>query len=75
MAIERVIIIVLDSVGIGKISTICGVSEKGEAKAFYGKMSEVSAAKDTTVGHWEISGVITKRALPTYPTGFPEWFV
>ncbi len=61
----------LESLGIGKIGKICGVSDKVEAKAFYGKMSEVSVAKDTTVGHWEISGIITRRPLPTYPKGFP----
>ncbi len=61
----------LESLGLGKIGTISGVSEQVEARAFYGKMSEVSAAKDTTVGHWEIAGVITKKPFPTYLAGFP----
>ncbi|MBR2384891.1 MAG: phosphopentomutase [Clostridia bacterium] len=38
----------------------------------YGKMLEKSNGKDTTVGHWEIAGVISKEPLPTYPNGFPE---
>ena len=37
----------------------------------YGKMLEKSNGKDTTVGHWEIAGVISNEPLPTYPNGFP----
>ena len=35
-------------------------------------MTEVSKGKDTTIGHWEIAGVISKNPLPTYPDGFPQ---
>ena len=28
--------------------------------------------KDTTTGHWEIAGLVSQRAMPTYPHGFPE---
>ncbi|MBN1385080.1 MAG: phosphopentomutase [Elusimicrobia bacterium] len=38
----------------------------------YGKMSEMSKGKDTTIGHWELAGLITEQPLPTYPDGFPE---
>lgn len=38
----------------------------------YGKMAEASNGKDTTIGHWEITGVITEKPLPTYPNGFPK---
>ena len=38
----------------------------------YGKMLEKSNGKDTTVGHWEIAGVISDYPLPTYPNGFPN---
>ncbi len=62
----------LEDFGIGKIEAIFGVSRDVEGKAFYGKMSEVSAAKDTTTGHWEIAGVITRKPFPTYPEGFPK---
>lgn len=37
----------------------------------YGKLTERSAGKDTTVGHWEIAGVVSETAMPTYPDGFP----
>ncbi len=38
----------------------------------YARMAEASKGKDTTIGHWEIAGVISKQPLPTYPKGFPE---
>ncbi len=41
----------------------------------YGKMQELSLAKDTTVGHWEMAGVVTLRPFPTYPKGFPARIV
>ena len=37
----------------------------------YGKMREASAGKDTTIGHWEIAGLISKKPMPTYKGGFP----
>lgn len=38
----------------------------------YGRFCEKSRGKDTTVGHWEIAGVISDEPLPTYPDGFPD---
>ncbi len=38
----------------------------------YAKMAEKSKGKDTTIGHWEIAGVVSNKPLPTYPNGFPE---
>jgi len=38
----------------------------------YGYAKEKSKGKDTTVGHWEIAGLISDRPLPTYPNGFPD---
>ncbi len=43
--------------------------------AAYAKMREISAGKDTTIGHWEISGVVSENPLPVYPEGFPEEFI
>lgn len=40
--------------------------------AAYAKMTESSKGKDTTIGHWEITGVISNEPLPTYPDGFPK---
>lgn len=36
------------------------------------RMMEKSRGKDTTIGHWEIAGIISENPLPTYPNGFPE---
>lgn len=38
----------------------------------FARLAEVSKGKDTTIGHWEISGVISNHPLPTFPDGFPE---
>ncbi|MEG1527723.1 MAG: phosphopentomutase [Clostridia bacterium] len=41
----------------------------------YARMEELSKAKDTTVGHWEIAGVVTTQPFPTFPDGFPPEFI
>lgn len=41
-------------------------------EAVYARMTEASRGKDTTIGHWEIAGIISKQPLPVYPNGFPE---
>ena len=40
-------------------------------KASFARMREKSMGKDTTIGHWEIAGIISPEPLPTYPNGFP----
>lgn len=40
--------------------------------AAYARMTERSKGKDTTIGHWEIAGIISEKPLPVYPEGFPE---
>lgn len=40
--------------------------------ASYARMAEKSMGKDTTIGHWEIAGIISPDPLPTYPDGFPD---
>ncbi len=49
----------------------CG--EKVDAPtARIARMKEASKGKDTTIGHWEIAGILSKKPLPTYPDGFPD---
>lgn len=36
------------------------------------RMKEASKGKDTTIGHWEIAGIVSEKPLPTYPDGFPK---
>lgn len=38
----------------------------------FARLQEESQGKDTTVGHWELAGVVSTKRLPTYPDGFPE---
>lgn len=38
----------------------------------YARLGEASKGKDTTIGHWEIAGIISPSPLPTYPDGFPD---
>ncbi|ASS75035.1 phosphopentomutase [Tumebacillus algifaecis] len=62
----------LERLGLGKIHPIEGVRADLEATGAYGKMSELSAGKDTTNGHWEMMGIKLDKPLPTYPEGFPR---
>jgi phosphopentomutase len=61
----------LGQMGLGNITPMEGTPARSDASGAWGKMAERSAGKDSTTGHWEISGVILKRPLPTYPDGFP----
>lgn len=63
---------VLGRLGLGNIHAIQGIPPADSPEAFYGKMAEASKGKDTTIGHWEITGVITEKPFPTYPNGFPD---
>ncbi|MFH0800917.1 MAG: phosphopentomutase [bacterium] len=57
--------------GLGNIRPIEGVPPHSKPMGCFGRMAEKSAGKDTTIGHWEITGLITADPFPTYPDGFP----
>ena len=61
----------LISLGIGNIDGVDYLEKCAAPKASYARMRELSRGKDTTIGHWEISGLISENPLPTYPDGFP----
>jgi phosphopentomutase len=61
----------LAGLGLGHIVEVKGVEAVPVPAGSYGSMVERSPGKDTTTGHWEISGVILDRPFPTYPNGFP----
>lgn len=46
--------------------------EEKNPLASYARLREASKGKDTTIGHFEIAGIISERPLPTYPNGFPK---
>ncbi len=62
----------LISMGIGNIEGLSYLGRTENPTAAYGKMKERSNGKDTTIGHWEIAGLISENPFPTYPQGFPE---
>lgn len=62
----------LTAFGLGNVDGVEGVSPVASPTARYGRMSEVSNGKDTTIGHWELMGIVSDSPLPTYPDGFPK---
>src|SRR5207302_1806145 len=61
----------LERLGLGKCRPILGLTPGDAPVAAYGVALPASAGKDSTTGHWEICGVVLKRAFRTYPNGFP----
>lgn len=61
----------LERWGLGRIDDLEGIAPVPHPTAHFGKMAERSAGKDTVIGHWEMTGVITPTPFPTYPNGFP----
>ena len=60
----------LEKLGLFAIDGVGGNRE--EPVGAYARMREASKGKDTTIGHWEIAGVYSPKAFPTYPNGFPD---
>jgi phosphopentomutase len=66
---------VLASMGLGNIISVKGVPAAPKPKGVFGKTAEISYGKDTTIGLWEMAGVITENPFPTFPKGFPASFI
>src|SRR5262245_42142407 len=62
----------LEALGLGNIEPLVGCPPQPGAPAVAGRLFERSKGKDTTTGHWELMGVVTPVAFPTYPYGFPD---
>src|SRR4029077_1614167 len=62
----------LEALGLGNIEALDGCAPQPGAPAIAGRLVERSKGKDTTTGHWELMGVVTPTAMPTYPFGFPD---
>lgn len=62
----------LARLGLGSLTDISGVPPMADPGTAHGRLTERSAGKDTTTGHWEIAGVVLDRPFPLYPNGFPE---
>jgi phosphopentomutase len=62
---------VLQALGLGNILPLVGVAPAAEP-VLHGRLHPLGPGKDTITGHWELMGVVTPRALRTYPDGFPD---
>jgi len=62
----------LQALGLGNVEEIEGLPPAESPAASHGLMVELSAAKATLAGHWEMMGLVLEDPLPTYPEGFPE---
>ena len=59
------------SAGLGNIDGVACLPKTQNAIGAYCRLTEKSMGKDTTIGHWEIAGIVSENPLPTYPNGFP----
>lgn len=60
----------LINLGLFNVETVGGGVDA--PKGSFARLKETSMGKDTTIGHWEIAGIISPKPLPTYPNGFPK---
>jgi len=58
--------------GLGNIDGVSCLPKTDAPTGAFARLAEASMGKDTTIGHWEIAGVISPEPLPTYPNGFPQ---
>ncbi|MCA1599920.1 MAG: phosphopentomutase, partial [Chloroflexi bacterium] len=62
----------MQRLGLGNIGRFAGIAPRQDTDGAYGRMAERSPGKDTVTGHWEMIGVVSPQAPPTYPRGFPR---
>lgn len=58
--------------GLGNLDGINYLPKTDHPTAALARLQEASMGKDTTIGHWEIAGIVSPNPLPTYPQGFPQ---
>lgn len=62
----------MEKLGLFDIEGVRNLKTGNEAPAgAFGRLAEASKGKDTTIGHWEIAGIVSESPLPTFPAGFP----
>lgn len=62
----------LIEMGLGCIDGVDFLPRAEHQSSFTARLTELSAGKDTTIGHWELCGILSNKPLPTYPDGFPD---
>ena len=58
--------------GLGNIDGVTCLPNAEKPTGAVARLTEASMGKDTTIGHWEIGGIVSNDPLPTYPNGFPQ---
>ena len=58
--------------GLGNMDGVSCLPKVDAPTGAFCRLAERSMGKDTTIGHWEIAGLVSADPLPTYPNGFPE---
>ena len=62
----------MTAAGLGNIDGVTCLHKAAAPTGAFARLTESSMGKDTTIGHWEIAGVISPQPLPTFPNGFPR---
>jgi len=62
----------LKKLGLFNIDGVTAGEKDAAPIGSFARLQEQSMGKDTTIGHWEIAGVVSPKPLPTFPEGFPE---
>ena len=62
----------LIAAGLGNIDGVSCLAKTDAPTGAVARLTEASQGKDTTIGHWEIAGLLSAEALPTFPDGFPQ---
>ena len=65
----------LISMGLGHLDGVDYLPKSPELHGAFARLQERSMGKDTTIGHWELAGIVSPEPLPTYPNGFPADFI
>ncbi len=65
----------LQQLGLGNIIPIKGIESNQYPLASFGKMAELSKGKDSTTGHWELSGLFVDTDFDYFPNGFPKYLI
>ena len=62
----------MTAAGLGNIDGVTCLPKAAAPTGAFARLTESSMGKDTTIGHWEIAGVVSPKPLPTFPEGFPD---
>jgi len=69
---DKLVIPNMVAAGLGNIDGVACLPKTDTPTGAVARLQEASMGKDTTIGHWEIAGIVSPEPLPTYPEGFPQ---